>query len=152
VSASSSRPRSWYAVAFAFAVALVATAGSLFYSNVWTFVPCEYCWYQRILMYPLVVVLGVAAFYPGQDHSVGRFVLPLSVPGAGVAAYHSWIQLGSSGTSCTIGGGCGSVYFRALGLFSIPNQALIAFSLVSLAVGWVSIQSGALDGILARSS
>lgn len=112
-------------------VALVATAGSLFLSEVWGLVPCALCWYQRILMYPLVVVLGVAAYErrPG----VYRTVLPLSASGVAVAAYHSWLQTGTG--ACGFGGGCGAVQYRLepLGL-TVPNLALIAFLLVT-AVG-----------------
>jgi disulfide bond formation protein DsbB len=138
VSGSDGRPRTWYLVAVAWVVACVATAGSLFYSNVWNLYPCDFCWFQRILMYPLVVVLGVGLFYPGEDHAVGRFVLPFSLAGVAVAGYHSLLQLESSGLSCSVGG-CGVVNFRAFGVLSIPNQALVAFVLISLAVGAASI-------------
>jgi disulfide bond formation protein DsbB len=138
VSRSARHSRTWYLVAAAWVVACVATAGSLFYSSVWNLYPCEFCWFQRILMYPLVVVLGVALFYPGQDHAVGRFALPLSVGGIAVSGYHSLLQLESTGSSCSFGG-CGVVNFRAFGVFSIPNQALVAFVLITLAVGVASI-------------
>jgi disulfide bond formation protein DsbB len=142
------RSPTWYATATALVVACVATAGSLFYSEVWGLYPCRLCWYQRILMYPLVVVLGVAALYPGQDHAVGRFVLPLSVPGAALALYHSALQAGPS-LQCSIGG-CGTVQFRLLGLLSIPNQALLGFALISLLVGYVAVRRGVLSSLVGR--
>jgi disulfide bond formation protein DsbB len=113
-------------------VALVATAGSLFLSQVWGLVPCELCWYQRILMYPLVVVLGVAAL--DERPRIYRTVLPLSVGGAAVAAYHSWVQLQTAAGSCSIGS-CGAVLYRLepLGL-TIPNLSLVAFLLVTAAM------------------
>ena len=119
--------RTWLALGTSFA--LVATAGSLYFSEVLGLVPCELCWYQRIFMYPLVVVLGVAAIEdrPG----VHRTALALSVPGAGVAAYHSAIQRLGEG-SCSIGSGCTTIQYELLGL-SIPNMALIAFVLVTAA-------------------
>jgi disulfide bond formation protein DsbB len=132
----------------AWVVACVATLGSLNYSLNMGLVPCRLCWYQRILMYPLVVVLGVATLYPGQDRAVGRFVLPLSVLGAGVAGYHSWLQ--ATVTQCTFAGPCAAIQYEALGLLTIPNQALVAFSLISLAVGYVSVRAGALAEISTR--
>jgi disulfide bond formation protein DsbB len=109
-------------------VAVVATAGSLYFSEILGLIPCELCWYQRILMYPLVLVVGVAALEdrPG----VYRTALPLSVAGASVAAYHSYVQVAVESTTCTVGG-CGSVQFRLLGL-TIPNLSLVAFVLLSL--------------------
>jgi len=113
-------------------VATVATAGSLYYSLGLGLYPCELCWYQRILMYPLVVVLGYAALAGWPD--VHRIVLPLAVPGLAIAVYHSYLQLQPAAT-CSIGG-CGGVQLRVLGL-SIPNQSALAFALVVAGMGLV---------------
>lgn len=111
------------------AVAAVATGGSLYFSEVMGLYPCDLCWIQRIGMYPLVVVLGVAAY---EDRiGVWRTALPLSVGGAIVAAYHSYVQRTPAAT-CSLDGGCTTVQYELFGLLSIPNLALIAFSLVSL--------------------
>ncbi|WP_459192727.1 disulfide bond formation protein B [Halosimplex sp. J119] len=120
-------------------VAAVATAGSLYFSLGLGLVPCELCWYQRILMYPLVVVFGVALVErrPG----VNRTVLPLSVIGATLAAYHSWLQI-SSGGRCALGGGCAAVQLRVVGL-SIPNLSLLAFVLITAAA--VALRIGERD-------
>ncbi|WP_336362855.1 disulfide bond formation protein B [Halalkalicoccus salilacus] len=111
-------------------VAAVATAGSLYFSEVLGLVPCELCWYQRIFMYPLVVVLGVATIENRPE--VYRTALALAIPGAGIAAYHSAIQRLGEG-SCSIGSGCTTIQYELLGL-SIPNMALVAFVLVGLTV------------------
>ncbi|WP_367176487.1 disulfide bond formation protein B [Haloarcula rubripromontorii] len=119
------RPRLLLAVATV--VATVATAGSLYLSLGLGLTPCRLCWYQRILMYPLVVVLGVAAVEdrPG----VVRTALPLAVPGAAVAAYHSWLQV--SQTTCGLGAvSCAQIQYRVLGL-TVPNLSLVAFLLVT---------------------
>ncbi|KOX93727.1 disulfide bond formation protein DsbB [Haloarcula rubripromontorii] len=119
------RPR--LLLAAATAVAAVATAGSLYLSLGLGLTPCRLCWYQRILMYPLVVVLGVAAVEdrPG----VVRTALPLAVPGAAVAAYHSWLQV--SQTTCGLGAvSCAQIQYRVLGL-TVPNLSLVAFLLVT---------------------
>ena len=111
-------------------VAAVATAGSLYFSEVLGLVPCDLCWYQRVFMYPLVPVLTVAAIEGRAE--VYRTALALSIPGAGIAAYHSAIQRLGDG-SCSIGSGCTAIQYEVLGL-SIPNLALLAFVLVSIAV------------------
>jgi disulfide bond formation protein DsbB len=111
-------------------VAVTATVGSLYFSEVMGLIPCELCWYQRILMYPLVLVVGIAALEdrPG----IYRTALPLSVAGTAVAAYHSYVQVAAESTTCTVGG-CGLVQLRLLGL-TIPNLSLVAFVLISLAL------------------
>ena len=111
-------------------VAVVATVGSLYLSLGLGLIPCELCWYQRILMYPLAVVLGVAAL---EDRSgVYRTALPLSVLGIGVAAYHSFVQVTADQTTCTVGS-CGSIQYQVFGL-TIPNLSLLAFVLISLSL------------------
>ncbi len=113
-------------------VALVATCGSLFLSLGLGLIPCRLCWYQRILMYPLVVVLGVAVV--DRDHAVWRTALPLSALGTVVAAYHVVLQLYPSLESgCSIGGGCAVVRYSMLdGLLTIPRLSLTAFVLITL--------------------
>jgi disulfide bond formation protein DsbB len=111
-------------------VAVVATLGSLWFSLGLGLNPCDLCWYQRILMYPLVVVLGVAAL--DGRRAVWRTALPLSGLGSAVAAYHVYLQVAPTGVSCSVGGGCGAVlYPMAGGLLTIPRLSLIAFLLVS---------------------
>lgn len=124
-------------------VATVAVAGSLWFSLGLGLVPCELCWYQRVLMYPLVVVLGVAAVEsrPG----VWRTVLPLAVPGLVVAAYHSYLQ--ATTVACGFEGDCAAVLWRApvVGL-TIPNLSLVAFALVVGLVGVVAARERGLLG------
>lgn len=112
-------------------VAIVATAGSLYLSLGLGLIPCELCWYQRILMYPLVVVLGIATLENRME--VFRTALPLSVLGGGIAAYHSWLQISGSSGTCSLGGGCAAVQYRFLGL-TVPNLSLTAFVLISVAM------------------
>ena len=122
--------RFWLAAATA--VAAVATAWSLSLSLVLGLVPCDLCWYQRILMYPLVVILGVATIESRSE--VYRTALALSVPGGIIATYHSWLQYGGAeSAACTVGGGCAAVQYEVLGL-ATPNLSLVAFTLVSVLV------------------
>ena len=120
----------------AWIVACTATAGSLYLSEVLLLVPCELCWVQRIFAYPLVVVLGVAAW---EDRAaVVKSVLPLAALGGVTAAYHSYIQVAGGGT-CGVDGGCAAVQHQVAGL-SIPNLAFTAFVLITLGslAAWIA--------------
>lgn len=118
-------------------VATVATAGSLYFSEILGLYPCELCWIQRIGMYPLVVVLGVAAY---EDRiGVRRTALPLAVGGGAVAAYHSYLQSRPAATCST--GGCGSVQFELFGLLSIPNLSLLTFSSIAAGLALTAVRS-----------
>lgn len=112
-------------------IAAVATVGSLWFSRGLGLVPCDLCWYQRILMYPLVIVLGVATVE--ERSAVSRTVLPLSLLGLCLAAYHSVLQ--ATTTSCRFGGSCAVVQWQSPVLkLAIPNLSLIAFLLITIAV------------------
>ncbi|MDY6764337.1 MAG: disulfide bond formation protein B [Halobacteria archaeon] len=123
-----------YVLGFATLVAVVATVGSLYLSLGLSLIPCTLCWYQRILMYPLVVIMGTALYERRSE--VYRTVMPLSLLGGFIAAYHSYLQVNPPETStCTIVSdiGCAAVQYRVLGL-TIPNLSLIAFVLISLSM------------------
>jgi disulfide bond formation protein DsbB len=116
------------AVPLAWGVATVATLGSLYYSEIADFVPCKLCWFQRICMYPLAVVLGIAAIR--RDRAVRVYVAPLAGIGAAIAAYHSWIQAypPDGGSSfCTLDAPCTERYVWEFGFVSLPLMALSAF-------------------------
>jgi disulfide bond formation protein DsbB len=112
-------------------VAAVATAGSLWFSLGLGLTPCDLCWYQRVLMYPLVAVFGVATVErrPG----VWRTALPLVGLGLPLAAYHSYLQ--ATLAQCTVGGPCATVQWQSplVGL-TIPNLSLVAFGLLAVAL------------------
>jgi disulfide bond formation protein DsbB len=116
------------AVPLGWVVATVSTLGSLYYSEIADFVPCRLCWYQRICMYPLVIVLGVAAIR--RDRAVRFYVAPLAAIGAVIAGYHSWIQAypPDGGTSfCTLDAPCTERYVWEFGFVSLPLMALSGF-------------------------
>jgi disulfide bond formation protein DsbB len=124
-----------------FVVAVLATLGSLYFSEVAHFEPCRLCWYQRIAMYPLVVILGIAAWR--RDVRVRRYAVPVAVIGALIATYHyalerlPWLDSGvcSATTPCTI------VWFREFGFISLPYLALSAFLLIA-ALLWLAGDAG----------
>lgn len=124
-------------LAGAFLVALVATAGSLNFSGIgplgWRgmgLFPCELCWYQRILMYPIPILLGIAL--ARRDASIALYVLPLAALGIAVASYHVAIQLRPAieAGQCFVGS-CTAVDYRFLGRFSIPQLSLAGFASVA---------------------
>jgi disulfide bond formation protein DsbB len=112
----------------AFLVAAVATIGSLYFSERAGFVPCRLCWYQRIAMYPLSVVLLVGAIR--RDVAVRWYVGPLAAIGALIAGYHTLIewrpQLDTGACELT-GPSCTYVWFREFGFISLATMALVGF-------------------------
>lgn len=115
------------AVPLAWLVAATAMAGSLYYSEVADFEPCRYCWFQRIAMYPLVVVLGVAALR--RDREIWWYALPLSVIGFAISVYHYQLQLfpGQSHGACGTGPPCTGRYVDQFGFVTIPFMAGCGF-------------------------
>ena len=135
-----------YGAYFAFAPALAAMLGSLYYSEVAGFIPCTLCWYQRILMYPLVLVILIGIFL--EDEYLPNYVLPFSVLGIFLSGYHYMIQLGiiSQSASCSGAVPCGSRYVDYFGFITIPLMALTAFILITGAMAltkWATSQEEA---------
>jgi disulfide bond formation protein DsbB len=127
------RSRLWgYELWAAFLVAAIATGGSLFFSLVADFVPCELCWYQRICMYPLALLTLFAAVHA--DYRVARYLLPFPVIGAGISMYHLLVENHVVGQSqqCLISapGGCAVKWINEFGYVTIPTLALTAFALL----------------------
>lgn len=119
------------AVALAAVVALVSTAGSLYLSEGAHFPPCKLCWYQRIAMYPEVVVLGVAAVR--RDAGVRLTAAVLAGLGALVSTYHLLIERHpslSTSTSCDVANPCGIRWVERFGYLTIPGMALSGFALI----------------------
>jgi disulfide bond formation protein DsbB len=115
----------------AWIVALIATVGSLFFSEVMNLPPCVLCWYQRIAMYPLVLIIGAGIVM--RDRRVKFYALPVSFAGLAVAVYHNLLYYGlipDSVTPCTQGISCTSVQIEWLGFITIPLMSLTAFVLI----------------------
>jgi disulfide bond formation protein DsbB len=108
-------------------VAVVATSGSLWFSEVAGFVPCALCWYQRIAMYPLVVILGIAAVR--DDAGVIRYAGPLAVIGAVISLWHIGVQRIPSlpSGSCSLDVPCSTIDVQVVGFITIPTMALAGF-------------------------
>jgi disulfide bond formation protein DsbB len=118
----------WTLVFAAWLIAAIATAGALFMSEVMGLTPCVLCWYQRIFMFPLVLVLA-AGLFP-LDARVVRYALPLAVLGLFVAAFHVLLTAGylpEHLSPCTQGVPCGTAQVRWFGFVTIPLLSLVAF-------------------------
>ena len=134
----------------AWLVAIVATAGSLYFSEVRLFVPCALCWYQRIMMYPLVILLGIASYR--QDKGIVRYTLPLTILGGAVSIFHYLEQKVPSFRApsiCRSGVPCSSEYINWLGFITIPFLALIAFTLITILLIGVARSSRSADNAAA---
>jgi disulfide bond formation protein DsbB len=117
----------------AWIIALVATVGSLFFSEVMNLPPCILCWYQRIAMYPLVLIIAVGIVL--RDRRMKYYALPVCLSGLAISIYHNLLYYGfipDSITPCTQGISCTSVQIEWLGFITIPLMALAAFVSISL--------------------
>ncbi|NCN41626.1 disulfide bond formation protein B, partial [bacterium] len=116
---------------FCWIVALVATAGSLFFSEVMHFYPCVLCWYQRIAMYPLAFIFLAALLT--SDSKVLKYTLPLTISGWVIASYHLLLYfeiIPESAAPCVGGVPCTTTYIQWFGFITIPMLSFIAFSLL----------------------
>jgi len=111
----------------AWIVAAVATAGSLYFSEIADYVPCRLCWFQRICMFPLAGILLVAAIR--KDRNVRWYALPLLIAGMCLSAYHYLIEWKPSfgEGACGIGPSCTDVWFRRMGFVTLSFMALSGF-------------------------
>ena len=121
-----------FALQIAWIVAVLATFGSLFLQFFEGLQPCEFCWFQRICMYPLSLLLGIAAFR-GDVQVAKRYFIGLSVVGLGLAIYHYQLELfpnqplvcSASGPACNI------AVIDVFGFISVPFLSMAAFALIS---------------------
>jgi disulfide bond formation protein DsbB len=124
----------------AFLVAAIATGGSLFFSQVAGYVPCELCWFQRICMYPLSLLTLFLAFHG--DYRAARYLLPFPVVGAGVSVYHVLVENGvvKQTSACLVSapGGCATKWINEFGYMTIPTLALTGFVLL---IGFLALAS-----------
>ncbi|MFA4887818.1 MAG: disulfide oxidoreductase [Candidatus Nanoarchaeia archaeon] len=125
-----------HALLLGFIVSLVATLGSLYYSEIMGYDPCKLCWFQRILMYPQVLLFGIALWK--KDHTIYRYTLPLSLLGLLTAAYHYRLQITTKiaktvAESCSLTGpSCSDIPFTFAFYITIPLMAFTAFLLITL--------------------
>ena len=122
-----------YYLYLAFLVAWVSMVGSLFFSEILKLPPCVLCWYQRIAMYPLVIIFIIGILKKTKE--VVLYSMPLAVIGAAIAFYHNLLYyklLPESATPCIQGVSCTTKYIEYFGFITIPLLSLLAFIFITI--------------------
>ncbi len=124
----------WGILFVAWLIAMVATMGALFIGEIMGQTPCILCWYQRIFMFPLAIILGIAVYR--FDFGVSRYALPLSIGGLGIAVFHSLLYfklIPEDIKPCEASGpSCSSMDMTILGGLPIPLLSVISFLFITL--------------------
>lgn len=121
----------YYALHFAWMISFIATGVSLYMSEVLRWEPCTLCWIQRIFMFPLVIILGIAVY--NNDRNIVRYTVPLTIIGGAVSMYHYLLQMVSALKNiqpCHTGVPCHSRYIE--GSLTIPLLTFITFLLITV--------------------
>lgn len=114
-----------------FLISLLGTSGSLYFSEIMRFPPCALCWYQRIFLYPLVFIFGVA-IWTGDD-SYRKYALPLAALGLLISLYHNLLYYGlieEALAPCTQGVSCSAKQLELFGIITIPLLSLSGFLII----------------------
>ena len=118
-------------VFLSFITASIATLGSLFFSEIMEFIPCSMCWYQRIFMYPLVIIFLINMLYP--DDKIVKYAMPIVLVGWSFSIYHNLLMfeiIPESIVPCVQGVPCSTEYINWLGFITIPFLSFIAYSVI----------------------
>lgn len=121
----------WNLIFFCWIIATIATLGSLFFSEIMGLKPCVLCWYQRIFIYPLVVILFIGMF--PLEKNVVRYALPLAVIGWFFAVYHYLLYSGyipESLQPCDQEASCADINLELLGFITIPMLSILSFTAI----------------------
>ena len=124
--------QNWTILFLCWLLVSVSTTGSLFFSSVLEYEPCILCWYQRICLFPLVLILG-AGLFPF-DKSVVKYALPLAIAGGLTAFYHTLLYGGiipENIQPCSQGVSCTEKYIELFGFVSIPMLSFFAFTAIT---------------------
>ena len=132
----SMRDKNWNLLCMAWVVAVIATLGALFIGEILEKIPCNMCWYQRIFMFPLAVILGIATYR--SDFEIWRYALPLSFSGLATAIFHSLLFfkiLPEKVKPCMASGpSCSGAEMMIWGYLPLPLLSVAAFAVISLAL------------------
>lgn len=118
-----------------FAQALLATLGSLYFSEILKFPPCVLCWYQRICLYPLILISIVGIVK--KDRLLPLYVLPLSIIGLVISIYHNllyWEILPEAVAPCVAGISCTTKFIEWFGFITIPFLSFLAFAIITISM------------------
>jgi len=124
----------WKFLLGAWFIAIAATMSALFIGEVLGQEPCNLCWYQRIAMFPLAVILGIACF--NNDFSIRNYALPLAIVGAVIALWHTLLYVGlisEAITPCSLNGpSCTDSNMTIFGVIPLPMISLLCFTMIAL--------------------
>lgn len=137
--------KSKIAVGIIFVLSLVSTFGSLYFSEVLGLIPCELCWFQRIFMYPILII-SLFAFFRNKSKFSAEIILVLSFLGLIVSSYHSYLQRFPSDYQCGSQTKCSAILYTFHGL-SIPNLALISFTAIFIISIYVLAKGGEIYNV-----
>lgn len=121
----------WLIIFICWLLAAISTLGSLFFSEIMEIQPCVLCWYQRVFMYPLVVIF-LAGMFP-LDRNVVRYALPIAILGWGFSVYHYLLYSGHIPENlqpCSEGVSCTEVNLELLGFITIPMLSILAYTAI----------------------
>lgn len=116
---------------FAFIVSLLATLGSLFFSEIMNFIPCSLCWYQRIFMYPLVFLFLINLLFP--DDKIFKYTFLLVIIGWSISIYHNLLMFGiipENLSPCVQGIPCTAEYINWFGFITIPLLSFFSYTII----------------------
>lgn len=121
-----------FSLFIAWIVALVATLGSLYFGEILKWEPCSLCWYQRICLFPLVIILGIATYR--RDYKISVYCIPQVIIGLIFAIYqylypHLAPYIGPV-KLCTLNTDCSYVYFEFLGFITLPFLSIVNFVII----------------------
>jgi len=125
--------KNWTILFLTWILVSTSTLGSVFFSHIMDFAPCVLCWYQRIFLYPLVIILA-AGLFP-LDRRVITYSLPLAIIGWFIAFYHNLLYSGvipQEMQPCSKGVSCTEKYIDLFGFITIPMLSLFSFSIIIL--------------------
>ena len=128
---SRSNSKSLTFVFFAFLVSLIATFGSLFFSEIMNFIPCSLCWYQRIFIYSLVFIFLINLLFP--DDKMFKYAFPLVIIGWSISVYHNLLMLKiipEELSPCIQGVPCSVDYLNWFGFITIPLLSFLAYTTI----------------------
>ncbi|QKF77999.1 disulfide oxidoreductase [Arcobacter defluvii] len=114
-----------------FLTSLIATLGSLFFSEIMNFIPCSLCWYQRIFMYPLVLLFLINLLYP--DDKIFKYSFPLVILGLLISVYHNLLiykVIPENLSPCVQGVPCSIDYLNWFGFITIPLLSFFAYTII----------------------
>ena len=115
----------------AFVISLIATLGSLFFSEIMNFVPCSLCWYQRIFMYPLVFLFSMNLLFP--DDKIFKYSFPIGFVGWIISVYHNLLMLKiipENLSPCIQGVPCSVDYLNWFGFITIPLLSFFSYTII----------------------